>query len=181
MFRMSPLRAAAGRAKCVVCIAALAVATTGLLAGCGDDSTASSTPASPANTSAAAPPPTANGSATESSPVTQPGEAATEPPETPQAMPSDFPGPDAPQIGPREQAYIDALKAQGIQSSGNGESAITIANYVCAAQQQGTSADVMAVNVNAMAGVEQNLTGGTQEPAQAGPIYIDVAKKTYCK
>ena len=171
MFRMSLLRA--------VRIAALAAAATGVLVGCGDDSTATSTPTSPmttSTTSAAASP-----TETESSPVTEPGEAATEPPETPQAMPSDFPGPDAPQIGPREQGYLDELQAQGIESSGNGESAITIANYVCAAQQQGTPGEIIAVNVNAMAGVEQNLTGGTRPPEQVGTVYIDVAKKTYCQ
>jgi hypothetical protein len=171
-----------------VSLAALAMVAAGVLTACGDDSTATSTPTSlslsataPTATSApASASPEADGDDA-SAPVVTPGPAATAPPETPEAMPSDFPGPDAAApMGQREQAYVDELKSEGVDVSGNGESAVVIANYVCAAQQAGEPAATVAINVNAMAGVEQSMTGGSMSPEDAGQIYIDVAKSTYC-
>lgn len=95
-------------------------------------------------------------------------------------MPSDFPGPDAPNQGEREQAYLAALEDRGITSSGSGDSAVTIANYYCAAVRDGTPADEITTFVNAMAGSEQAATGGNMSEADAGAIYMDVAKTTYC-
>ncbi|WP_068272571.1 DUF732 domain-containing protein [Aldersonia kunmingensis] len=180
-----------------VSLAALAVAAAGVLTACGDDSTATSTPTSlsPSSTTAAAESsaapeatgtdaigtdaPPADATGTDAIPVS-PGEAATAPPETPQAMPSDFPGPEAAPMGDAEKKYLAELKSEGIEYSGNGESAVVIANYVCAAQEAGEPDESIAVNVGAMAGVEQSLTGGDMDPAEAGQIYIDVAKSTYC-
>ena len=172
-----------------VSLAALALTAAGVLTGCGDDSTATSTPTSLASSttaplsssapdSAAAEATGTNGDA--SGPVQTPGQAATAPPETPEAMPSDFPGPDAAPMGEREQAYVDEVKSEGVEVSGNGESAVVIANYVCAAQQAGEPAETIAINVNAMAGVEQSMTGSSMSPEEAGQIYIDVAKSSYC-
>lgn len=157
--------------------AATAAATAGLLAGCGgNDSTASSAPSTiasaPATTSATKPGTPA--------PTTSPGPAATAPPEEPQPMPSDFPGPDAPSQGAREQAYLTELEQHGITSSGSGDSAVTIANYYCAAVRDGVPADQITTFVNAMAGSEQAATGGNMSEADAGAIYMDVAKTTYC-
>ena len=95
-------------------------------------------------------------------------------------MPSDFPGPDAPSQGEREQAYLAALEHRGITSSGSGDSAVTIANYYCAAVRDGIPADQITTFVNAMAGSEQAATGGNMSEADAGAIYMDVAKTTYC-
>jgi hypothetical protein len=177
-----------------VSLTALAVAAVGVFAGCGDDSTATSTPGSltpapaAASTSSAAVPtgsdavPTgsdaANGGG--SAPVTSPGPAATAPPETPQAQPSDFPGPDAEPMGEREKQFVEDLKDEGVEVSGAGESAVVIANYICAATQANEPEATIVVNVNAMTGVEQSITGSSMSPEQAGQIYIDVAKSSYC-
>jgi Protein of unknown function (DUF732) len=169
-----------------VSLAALALAAAGVLAGCGDDSTATSTPTSlapstTAPTSSSAPESTdAEATDDASAPVLTPGPAATAPPETPEEMPSDFPGPGAAPMGEREQAYVDELKSEGIEVSGNGESAVVIANYVCAAQQAGEPEETISINVNAMAGVEQSMTNSSMSPEEAGQIYIDVAKSAYC-
>ncbi|HEY5852574.1 MAG TPA: DUF732 domain-containing protein [Aldersonia sp.] len=160
-------------------LAAAAATTVGLLAGCsGNDSTASSAPSSVTSAPAATAPSATNLGTR--APTTSPGPAATAPPEEPQPMPNDFPGPDAPTQGAREQAYLAELETHGITSSGNGDSAVTIANYYCAAVRDGVPADEITTFVNAMAGSEQAVTGGNMSEADAGAIYIDVAKTTYC-
>jgi Protein of unknown function (DUF732) len=170
-----------------VSLTALAVAAAGVLVGCGDDSTATSTPTSLSASPTAAPTSSAATStagdsddAEGSGQLASPGPAATAPPETPQAQPSDFPGPEATPMGEREQSLVDALADEGIEVSGNGESAVAIANYICAATQANEPEPTIVINVNAMTGVEQSITGTSMSPEQAGQIYIDVAKSSYC-
>ncbi|KAA0024644.1 DUF732 domain-containing protein [Antrihabitans cavernicola] len=166
---------------------ALVAAASGLLAGCGgDDSTATGSPtqASVASTtSAAAKSSKAQGSDAPSSdaPVTSPGAAATAPPEQPQPVPSGFPGPTSAPVDSRNQALIAELDKAGVKSSGNGENAVAIANFICASIRDGSTPDQMDTTVTAMAGVELNLAGSQMAPADAAKIYKDAAQKTYCK
>lgn len=165
---------------------AIAAAAGGLLASCGGgDSTVSSNPSPSANaTSSAAPSGSASGtrSAEGSAPVTSPGAAATAPPETPQAVPSGFPGPtEAPAAGSRDKALLEELERNGVTSSGNGENAIAFANYICAAVRDGVDDAQITTYVTAMAGSELGITGSQMTPEAAAQVYIDAAKKTYCK
>ncbi len=181
---------------------AVACAAGVLLSACGgDDSTATSTPTlTPAtSTSVAAPSapsassqapaesPSANATAQpqpsqQANPTTKPGAAATAPPETPQNQPSGFPGP-TPSVskGSREEAFIAELKKRGITPIGNGESAISTANFICSALQAKAPESEFMVTVNAAAGVEDSSTGGKKSAEEAGKIFLEAAKATYCK
>lgn len=164
--------------RCAALVLALAAA--GTLAGCGsDDSTASSKPTLTPSVDASGGGPNGQVGPTTAKAQTNPGPAATAPPEAPQAAPGG--SSNAPQPGPKEQAFIDALKQGGVGVSGNGDTAITIANYICAGVKQGQNDDQLASFVNAMAGVEGGLTGSKLTPEAAGKIYVSVAKSTYCK
>lgn len=167
-------------------LGAMLAVSVGVLAGCGsDDSTASSTPTL---TTAQSP-----GSATvpplktdiEVPPYTPPAVAATAPPETPESVPSGFPGPtEAPAVDERGQEFLDALKAGGVTPAEGGDIAISTANYICAAQANNRPADEVTAYVTGMAGVEAGMSGATvspEEAARAAGVYIAAATKTYCK
>lgn len=169
----------------------LAVAAGGLLVACGsDDSTATGTPST--TTSAAAESTSTSAEATTSAsdttsataPTTTPGEAATAPPEQPQPVPDDFPGTTESPIDARGQAFLDELKKDGITPAGNGEIAISTANYICSAQSQGVAADEISTFVTANVGVEASASGTEISAEQAGQqaqTYITAAQNTYCK
>lgn len=171
--------------------AAVIAATSGLLAGCGgDDSTVSGSPVQPSaadTTSSAASAPSKSeenrdkDGDTSQAPVTSPGEAATAPPEQPQPAPSGFPGPAQAPADSRDKAFIAELQKDGLKSSGNGENAIAIANFVCASIRDGSPQDQIDTTVTAMAGVELGLAGSDQTPEEAAKVYKDAAQKTYCK
>ncbi|CCQ14400.1 putative uncharacterized protein [Rhodococcus sp. AW25M09] len=162
-----------------------------MLVACGsDDSTATGAP--PSTTTAAES--TAEASSTTSAPdttttttaapTTSPGEAATAPPEQPQPVPDDFPGPTASQIDDRGRSFLDELKKQGITPAGNGDIAVSTANYICAAQAQGVAADEISTYVTANVGVEASAAGTQMtetQAQQAAQTYIDAAQATYCK
>jgi Protein of unknown function (DUF732) len=163
-------------------VGALVALTGGLLAGCGsDDSTASSTPTLTSGSKSAPAPETS----IEVPPYTTPAVAATAPPETPQAVPSGFPGPtEAPALDDRGRAYLDALKKGGIAVADNGDIAIVTANYICGAKVSGANSDEVTAYVTGMAGAEASITGTTLTPEQAGDaakVYIDAAHSHYCK
>ncbi|TJZ73622.1 DUF732 domain-containing protein [Rhodococcus oryzae] len=163
-------------------IGALAAVTGGLLAGCGsDDSTASSTPTLTTHSKSAPAPETS----IEVPPFTTPAVAATAPPETPQAVPSGFPGPtEAPALDDRGKAYLDALKKGGIAVADNGDIAIVTANYICGAKVSGANSEEVTAYVTGMAGAEASITGATMTPEQAAAaaqVYIDAANNHYCK
>ncbi|WP_072806027.1 DUF732 domain-containing protein [Rhodococcoides yunnanense] len=174
-------------------MAALVVATGGFLVACGsDDSTATGTPST--TTTAAAEStsaePTASASESESAepttaaPTTSPGEAATAPPEQPQPVPEDFPGTTETPVDARGQAFLAELEKGGITPAGNGEIAISTANYICSAQSQGVAADEISTFVTANVGVEASASGTQMTAEQAGEnaqVYITAAQNTYCK
>lgn len=154
-----------------VAVAAFALSAAGLLAGCGGGgSTASSTPS--LSTSAAA----AGQSTTGMSPLPAP----------PAGMPSNTgpAAPTAPSIGPKEQTYLAALKQAGITPSGNGENAVSIANYICQGLKQGATDDQLLPFVGAMAGSDAQQAGQKLDDAALatqGKAYVSVAKSTYCQ
>jgi hypothetical protein len=153
-------------------IAALAAA---VLAGCGssNDSTASgasttsvSSTASAAESGAAAAPAAPNAAGPSGS--ASGGQAA------PQTRPP---------LGPKEQAYLTALKKAGITPS-DADSEINVARYICAAVKQNAPADQLAAIVDAVAGSDAKAAGKnvTDEDVKTlGATYINTAKSTYCQ
>jgi hypothetical protein len=168
----------------------LAVAASSMLVACGsDDSTATGAPTSTTTAAATTTEASSSTSAAESTtttvaPTTSPGEAATAPPEQPQAVPDDFPGPTESQIDNRGQRFLDELKSKGVTPAGNGDIAVSTANYICAAQAQGVAADEITTYVTANVGVEASAAGtqmNETQAAQAAQTYIAAAQATYCK
>lgn len=166
-------------------VGALAAVSVGVLVGCGsDDSTASSTPT--LTTAAGSGSPTAPPLATgiEVPEFTTPAVAATAPPETPEPVPSGFPGPtEVPEIDARGEAYLAELKKGGVTPADKGDIAISTANYICAAQQSGVADPEILAYVTGMAGVEAGLAGSSPTEADAAryaQVYIDAATSTYC-
>ncbi|MBJ7350005.1 DUF732 domain-containing protein [Rhodococcus sp. 14-2483-1-1] len=166
----------------------LAVAASSMLVACGsDDSTATGAPTSTTTAAATTTETSSTTSAAESTtaaPTTSPGEAATAPPEQPQPVPDDFPGPTESQIDDRGQSFLDELKKQGITPAGNGDIAVSTANYICAAQAQGVAADEISTYVTANVGVEASAAGtqmSETQAQQAAQTYIAAAQATYCR
>ncbi len=165
-----------------------AVAASSMLVACGsDDSTATGAPTSTTTAAATTTEASSTTSAAESTtaaPTTSPGEAATAPPEQPQPVPDDFPGPTESQIDDRGQSFLDELKKQGITPAGNGDIAVSTANYICAAQAQGVAADEISTYVTANVGVEASAAGtqmNETQAQQAAQTYIAAAQATYCR
>ena len=144
------------------------VAATILLSGCGGDDVSESSDAG--LTSA---PASASGSGTQMT-------AATAPDETLQDLPSGFPGPARPQSDPNGPDYLSELKKQDVPYSGNGDNAVSIGQYVCAATRDGIDEDRISVNVLAMASNELQLADSGFPPEDATKVYIDAARSTLC-
>lgn len=164
----------------------LAIAAGGLLVACGsDDSTASGSPSTTSTTTTQATTTSADETATSAAPDPAiPGEAATAPPEQPQPVPEDFPGPTETQIDDRGQSFLDELKKNGVTPAGNGEIAISTASYICSAKSQDVPADEITTFVTANVGVEASASGNQITAEQAGQtaqIYIQAAENTVCK
>ncbi|MBY4131303.1 DUF732 domain-containing protein [Rhodococcus fascians] len=166
----------------------LAAAASAMLVACGsDDSTVTGAPTSTTSAAATTTEASSTTSAAESTtaaPTTSPGEAATAPPEQPQPVPDDFPGPTESQIDDRGQSFLSELKSKGITPAGNGDIAVSTANYICAAQAQGVAADEISTFVTANVGVEASAAGtqmSETQAQQAAQTYIAAAQATYCK
>jgi hypothetical protein len=157
--------------------AVIATAACGLVAGCGDDSTATSTPTVELTTTK--PPQSSSSDSPDgSSAVTSPSAAATAPPEKPQPVPSGFPGPTgtaAPTAA--DKAFLEALEKGGITPTP--ENARSIGGYICNAIKQGSSPEEITTFVTAFVGTTPEST--KLEPGDAAKVYIDAAKSTYCK
>ncbi|QBJ96692.1 DUF732 domain-containing protein [Rhodococcus sp. ABRD24] len=183
MPHFSRTRSVLGR---TVAVSALTLVAGGLLAACGsDDSSATGSPTSSSaspTTSAAV---KSGASQTPAAPpVTVAGDAATAPVEEPQALPSDFPGPTEIPLSPRGQAFLDALQKEGITPAAGGVIAISTADYICAAQQQGSSPGEVTTFVTAAVGSEATAAGqqlSADQAAKNAQVYIRVAQAQYCK
>ncbi|NEW38251.1 DUF732 domain-containing protein [Nocardia cyriacigeorgica] len=170
---------------------AVAIAASGLLTACGDnDSTASSTPTLTPSTSAAAQAPGSASAAPapapegEAAPPAEPSPEASQEP-APQERPAPVPAEDIPpaetsNLGDKEKKLIDELNKQGVNPS-NPADAVTIANYVCGAVAAGKPDAEIAVYANAMAGADPAFDPAKMPVEQAGQIYINVSKQTYCQ
>ena len=106
--------------------------------------------------------------------------AATAPDETMQDLPSGYPGPAHPQRDPNAPQYLGALKQNQLPYSGNGDNALSIGEYVCAATRDGLDADRINTNVLAMASNELQLANSQFPAEDATKIYVDSARKTLC-
>ncbi len=146
----------------------LAAAASILLAGCGSNDVSESSDAGLTTAPSAA-----DASGTNMT-------AATAPDETLQGVPSGFPGPARPEANPNGPEYLSELKKQELPYSGNGDNAISIGQYVCAATRDGISDDRIDVNVLAMASNELQLADSGFPPEDAAKIYIDSARKVLC-
>lgn len=164
---------------------AVALAATGLLAACGDnDSTASSTPsltgtttsaASQAPSSAAPAPDPAAPSSAES-----PAPPAADAPERPEPVPTDaVPPADTSSLGDKDKKFLDALAAKGVTPS-TPDIALSIGAYVCQGSAAGASDQDLMTFVSAMAGSDPSFDPAKMPVEQAGQIYLDTAKQTYC-
>jgi len=145
------------------------LAVTVLAAGCGSNDVSESGGAGLTT------PPTSAGTAGSQGP------AATAPDETLQNQPSGFPGPAHPDVDPNAPLFLAALKKSDVPYSGNGNNAVSIGEYVCAATRDRISEDRININVLAMAGNEQQLAQSQFPPDDATKIYIDSARTTLCK
>lgn len=186
MSHFSRTRSALAR---TVAVGALSLVAGGLLVACGDDD--SSATGSPTTTSAASttsPKAAAKSGASQASQAseapTAPAEESDEQAEQPQAVPSGFPGPTEVPVSPRAEAYLAALKKEGITPAADGVIAISTADYICAAQEQGSSQQEITTFVTAAVGSEASAAGQELTTEQAGKnadIYIRVAQAEYCK
>ena len=116
--------------------------------------------------------------------MTSPGEAATAPPQQPEEVPGDFPGPAEVPVSAEGQKFLDALKSKGIEPAADGTMAVSTADFICQAKAEGKSDAEAMVFVTAMVGTEASAAGQelTQEQATANAqTYMDVAHATYCK
>ncbi|RVW00100.1 DUF732 domain-containing protein [Rhodococcus spongiicola] len=169
-------------------VGALSLVAGGLLVACGNDSSATG---SPTTTAAAQSPSTApetdgmtdeaQGSMDDGSMDEQSMNEASD--EQPQALPSDFPGPTEIAVSSNGQAFLDALRQEGITPAGDGVIALSTADYICAAQEQGGSDAAVTTFVTAAVGSEASAAGQELTPEQAGEnaeIYIRLAKSEYC-
>ncbi|MCE5290639.1 MAG: DUF732 domain-containing protein [Nocardiaceae bacterium] len=144
------------------------LAATVLVAGCGSDDVSESGGAGLTT------PPTSAGTAGSQGP------AATAPDETLQNPPSGFPGPAHPEVDPNAPMFLAALKKSEVPYSGNGNNAVSIGEYVCAATRDRISEDRISINVLAMASNEQMLAQSQFPPEDATKVYIDTARSTLC-
>ncbi|WP_433609037.1 DUF732 domain-containing protein [Prescottella agglutinans] len=184
MSHFSRTRSALAR---TVAVGALSLVAGGLLVACGDDD--SSATGSPTTTSAASPTTTTKTAVKSGTP--QASEAPATPDqdsdaeaEQPQAVPSGFPGPTEVPVSPRAQAYLDGLKREGITPAADGIIAVSTADYICAAKEQGSSQQEITTFVTAAVGSEASAAGQELTSEQAGKnaeVYIRVAQAEYCK
>jgi hypothetical protein len=160
--------------------AALAIASALLLGACGNnDSTASSTPTlqTSATTAAASSSLTPSPAAptTTAAPTPAPKTTVKEQPQPAQTTPTLT----TPKLTAKDQAFLDALKAKGVNPS-SPDIPLAVAQYVCQAKKSGVSAQEIQTYVNAMAGQDPSYDANKMPIAQLGQIYTDAANQTYC-
>lgn len=163
----------------------LSLAAGGLLVACGgDDSSATGNPTTTTLSSPSPSPAPSKSASPQASAAPAPSaESSSGAAEQPRAVPSNFPGPTEVPISPRAQGFLDALKKEGITPAADGAVSVATADYICAAQQQGSSNEEITTIVTAAVGSEASAAGKDLSVEQAGKnaqIYIRVAQTTYC-
>jgi len=158
------------------------IAATGLLAACGNnDSTVTSTPTLSHTTTAAATTSasTSAGATGQPSPAPEtPADTAT--PERPQPVPTNASPGDTSKLTDKDKKFLDALKAAGITPS-SPDIALSIGTYVCQGVAANASDQDLMTFATAMAGSDPSFDPAKMPVEQAGKIYIDTAKATYCQ
>ncbi|RVW02158.1 DUF732 domain-containing protein [Rhodococcus xishaensis] len=164
-------------------VGALSLVAGGLLVACGNDSSATGSPTTTAAAQSPSTAPETDGMTDEAQEPMDEQSMNDALDEQPQALPSDFPGPTEIAVSSSGQAFLDALKREGITPAGDGVIALSTADYICAAQQQGGSDAAVTTFVTAAVGSEASAAGQELTPEQAGKnaeIYIRLAKAEYC-
>jgi len=171
-----------------VAVGALSLVAGGMLVACGDDSSAEGSPTTTSAVSSATPKASAKSTASQAPEAQDPDAKSSSDSdaqaEQPQAVPSGFPGPTEVPVSPRAQAYLDGLKKEGITPAADGVIAISTADYICAAKEQGSSDQEITTFVTAAVGSEASAAGQEVTSEQAGKnaeVYIRVAQAEYCK
>lgn len=166
-------------------VGALTAAVGGSLVACGsDDSTASSTPEQTTSAASESAAPSSKAEDKSSSPVTSPSEAATAPPETPESVPSEFPGPTEVPVSAEGQKFLDELENRGLTPAGDGQIAISAGDFICASKEQGKPDAETLVFLTPMVGSDAAASGKELSPVDAAAqaqVYIDAADAVYCK
>lgn len=159
--------------------AAAAVALAGGLAACGgNDSTVSSTP------SVSTPAPTgSDGGAASATKTVDPKPTdvpRTAPPETPEALPSDYPGPTDTAMTQQDKVFLDALRSQKIGFAEDSEAAVSAGNYVCAAQANNAPADQIHATVLASIALDAKARGAEIDAETDTTAFIETAESKLC-
>ncbi len=160
--------------------AAAAVALAGGLSACGgNDSTVSSTP----SVSTPAPTSDAEGGATSPTKTVDPkptGVPRTAPPETPEALPSDYPGPTDTAMSQQDKVFLDALRSQKIGFAEDSDAAVSAGNYVCAAQANNAPADQIHATVLASIALDAKARGAQVDSEKDTTAFIETAQSKLC-
>ncbi|GAA5047233.1 DUF732 domain-containing protein [Nocardia callitridis] len=171
------------RTRGKVCGVVVAIAATGLLAACGNnDSTASSTPTL-APTSAAPQSPLAPDAGLPTGGYETPPpvpESATPTPELERPAPAEPSPSDTSNLPDKDKQFLDQLSQKGI-TPGTPDIALSIGQYVCQAAASGASDQDLSTYVSAMAGSDPTFDPAKMPVEQAGQIYIETAKQSYCQ
>lgn len=170
-----------GRFGAVMAAAAVVALAGGLSACGGNDSTVSSTPSAAATTSSDA---GSSGTAETSKSQIDPkpsGAPQTAPPETPQALPSDYPGPTAAELSQSDHRFLDTLRSQDVAFAGNSDSAVSTGNYVCAAGADQVPADQIHATVLASIALDAQNRGDQADVEKQTDTFISTAQDTLCK
>ncbi|MEV6337254.1 DUF732 domain-containing protein [Nocardia vinacea] len=158
------------------------IAATGLLAACGNnDSTVTSTPTLSHTTTAAATTSASTSAGAPGAPSPAPETPAdTATPERPQPVPTNASPGDTSKLTDKDKKFLDALKAAGITPS-SPDIALSIGTYVCQGVAANASDQDLMTFATAMAGSDPSFDPAKMPVEQAGKIYIDTAKATYCQ
>ncbi|WP_040685830.1 DUF732 domain-containing protein [Nocardia vinacea] len=158
------------------------IAATGLLAACGNnDSTVTSTPTLSHTTTAAATTSASTSAGATGQPAPAPETPAdTATPERPQPVPTNPSPADTSKLTDKDKKFLDALKAAGITPS-SPDIALSIGTYVCQGVAANASDQDLMTFATAMAGSDPSFDPAKMPVEQAGKIYIDTAKATYCQ
>lgn len=172
------------RARGRIAAAAVMIALAGGLAACGgNESTVSSTPSAVTPTAAPGAGAAGGGAAATGTARVDPsptGKAETAPPETPEALPTDYPGPTKTEITQQDQKFLDALRSEKIAFADASDAAVSTGNYVCAAQASDTPADQIHATVLATIALDAQARGAQVDAEAATTTFIATAQSTLC-
>lgn len=166
---------------------AAALTTTAVLSACGsDDSTATNTPTTTATSTTESSETTSDETTTDATATDEttgedaPAEETTGGTEPAPAAPDA--GAGAAEVPAAGEDFLAALRAEGVEP-GNEAGAVSIADYICSAQAQGSSPEDIKVFVTAMVGSESAAAGAEmseEEASATADTYVTVASETYC-